>query len=38
LLQYWDVSSHGWKTATGTYGVAVGGSSAAPVATTFTIH
>lgn len=38
LLQYWDVSSHGWKTATGTYGVAAGGSSAAPVATTFTIH
>ncbi|WP_345800475.1 glycoside hydrolase family 3 C-terminal domain-containing protein [Microbacterium sp. AZCO] len=38
LLQYWDVAAKGWQTAKGTYGVAVGGSSQAPVATQFTIH
>jgi beta-glucosidase len=37
LLQYWDAAGHQWKTAKGTYGVAVGGSSAAAVATQFAI-
>ncbi len=37
LLQYWDAAGDSWKTAPGTYGVAVGGSSAATVATEFSI-
>ncbi|QIG39488.1 glycosyl hydrolase [Microbacterium sp. 4R-513] len=37
LLQYWDAAADKWATAKGTYGVAVGGSSAAAIATSFTI-
>lgn len=37
LLQYWDAADDSWKTAPGTYGVAVGGSSEAPVTAQFSI-
>ena len=37
LLEYWDSAVHDWKVAKGAYGVAVGGSSDAAVATAFTI-
>jgi beta-glucosidase len=37
LLQYWDATGDAWRTASGTYGVAVGGSSEAPVTAGFSI-
>lgn len=37
LLEYWNETADAWVTAKGSYGVAVGGSSEAPIATQFTI-
>lgn len=37
LLEYWDTDAEDWRTAPGTYGVAVGGSSAAALSTQFTV-
>ena len=37
LIEHWDEDADEWVTAKGAYGVAVGGSSEAPVTTQFTI-
>ncbi|GAA5206319.1 beta-glucosidase family protein [Microbacterium kyungheense] len=37
LLQHWDATGDAWVTTRGTYGVAVGGSSEAPVTAQFTV-
>ena len=36
-LSFWDEASSGWATAPGEYGVYVGDSSDAPLATTFEV-
>jgi beta-glucosidase len=38
LLDYWDTATQSWRTAPGTYGVSIGGSSVPAVSTTFTLR